>query len=180
MSSWERRHHSGNCATSFVQTRYSRLGPTSRQFASGGVLEGSHQRAAGFNAAGFLPPSTASDYGGTSLLPGLHPVPVVACLLAPQSRVRLDCRTSGRPGCRRSRLRVHRAILHDVGRVALAILRPDAYTSHFGQLPSDAADPLRSEQEVYGMDHCGRAVTGVSPGTFPREWRLSAHAITVL
>jgi putative nucleotidyltransferase with HDIG domain len=46
-------------------------------------------------------------------------------------------------------------ILHDIGRVALARISPQAYDHLVEKAASDPAwDALRNEREVFGIDHC--------------------------
>jgi putative nucleotidyltransferase with HDIG domain len=45
-------------------------------------------------------------------------------------------------------------ILHDIGRLALAVVRPAEYVDLLGRHVGNSASILDREREVFGMDHC--------------------------
>jgi putative nucleotidyltransferase with HDIG domain len=45
-------------------------------------------------------------------------------------------------------------ILHDIGRVALAKMGPQAYATLIEKATDRASDALHNEQELFGIDHC--------------------------
>jgi hypothetical protein len=57
-------------------------------------------------------------------------------------------------------------ILHDLGRLALAVLQPKQYANFLKSTKTKPCDVLAAEQELFGMDHCraGRALI--------EAWRL--------
>lgn len=46
------------------------------------------------------------------------------------------------------------ALIHDIGRLGLSVVRPDLYGTLLPQNFADAATVMRSERELFGMDHC--------------------------
>lgn len=65
-------------------------------------------------------------------------------------------------------------ILHDIGRLALAVLRPDEYAGLLGKHHGTAASILDMETELFGCDHCqaGRHVVA--------EWKLPVEFETIV
>ncbi len=57
-------------------------------------------------------------------------------------------------------------VLHDVGRLALAVLQPKEYVHMLGTHKGNAADILNAERETFGFDHCEVGARLVS------EWNL--------
>jgi HD-like signal output (HDOD) protein len=59
------------------------------------------------------------------------------------------------------------AIVHDVGRLSLAVLRSQEYASALERTEAEPRDLLQCERELFGMDHCqaGRALA--SAWNFP-------------
>ncbi len=57
-------------------------------------------------------------------------------------------------------------ILHDVGRMALAVIQPKAYAALLETHRGDAATILEAERELFGWDHCetGKRLVG--------DWKL--------
>ena len=53
------------------------------------------------------------------------------------------------------------ALLHDIGRLALAVMHPDPYSQLFQGMTGTADVVLQRERELFGVDHCeaGRLLT---------------------
>ena len=53
------------------------------------------------------------------------------------------------------------ALLHDIGRLALAVMQPDLYSQLFHGMTGTAEAVLQKERELFGVDHCeaGRLLT---------------------
>src|SRR5579872_2684884 len=45
-------------------------------------------------------------------------------------------------------------LIHDIGRLGLAVLQPDIYSSILQNVHENSASVLESERELFGMDHC--------------------------
>ena len=65
-------------------------------------------------------------------------------------------------------------VLHDVGRFALAVIRPKEYTDLLGKHEGPAASILESESELFGFNHCqvGRKLIV--------DWKLSSEFTTIV
>jgi HD-like signal output (HDOD) protein len=62
-------------------------------------------------------------------------------------------------------------ILHDIGRVALATINPQAYADLFERAATDPAwDALENEHEYFGIDHCGAGRLLVTSWNLPEEF----------
>jgi putative nucleotidyltransferase with HDIG domain len=60
-------------------------------------------------------------------------------------------------------------VLHDIGRFALAVIRPDEYTDLLGTRSGNALSILESEQELFGWDHCQAGKQLVADWKLPYE-----------
>jgi HD-like signal output (HDOD) protein len=60
-------------------------------------------------------------------------------------------------------------ILHDVGRVALAMLYPQPYAEFLKSTEEEPCDHLRREQELFRIDHCQAGQALALAWKFPRE-----------
>ena len=60
-------------------------------------------------------------------------------------------------------------IMHDIGRLALAVIRPKEYSLLLGAHSGSAASILNAEQELFGWDHCeaGRQLV--------KDWKMPAE-----
>lgn len=65
-------------------------------------------------------------------------------------------------------------ILHDVGRVVLATLRPESYAAQLRQLPGEFPEALQSERELFGLDHCEAG------GRLAVSWQLPEEVTTII
>jgi HD-like signal output (HDOD) protein len=59
-------------------------------------------------------------------------------------------------------------ILHDMGRIALAVIRPKAYADLLAFHHGDAASILEGERNLFGWDHCETGIKLVD------DWKLPA------
>ena len=60
-------------------------------------------------------------------------------------------------------------VMHDIGRLALAVIRPKEYSLLLGAHSGSAASILKAEQELFGWDHCeaGRQLI--------EDWKMPAE-----
>lgn len=61
-------------------------------------------------------------------------------------------------------------IMHDIGRLALAVLRPKEYIRLLESHSGDAASILEREREAFGMDHCQVGKRLISQWRLPEEF----------
>jgi hypothetical protein len=45
-------------------------------------------------------------------------------------------------------------VMHDIGRLALAVIRPKRYAALLGKHSGSASSVLQGERELFGLDHC--------------------------
>jgi putative nucleotidyltransferase with HDIG domain len=60
-------------------------------------------------------------------------------------------------------------IMHDIGRLALAVLSPDAYAALLEKHTGPAASVLEEERELFGFDHCEAGLHLIA------DWRMPAY-----
>ena len=61
-------------------------------------------------------------------------------------------------------------ILHDMGRIALAVVQPRAYASLLATYRGPAAGILEAERSLFGLDHCETGLQLVSDWHLPEEF----------
>jgi HD-like signal output (HDOD) protein len=61
-------------------------------------------------------------------------------------------------------------ILHEIGRLALAILRPEEYTTLLETYAGSSATILQHERELFGFDHCDAGQHLVAEWKLPLEF----------
>lgn len=66
------------------------------------------------------------------------------------------------------------AILHDVGRMGLAVVQPSAYAALLEQHQGSSESMLEAERELFGWDHCETGLQLVS------DWKLPEELISVV
>jgi HD-like signal output (HDOD) protein len=68
-------------------------------------------------------------------------------------------------------------IMHDIGRLALAVIRPKEYSLLLGAHSGSAASILNAEQELFGWDHCEAGRQLISDWKMPAEFEpiVSEH-----
>lgn len=68
-------------------------------------------------------------------------------------------------------------ILHDIGRVALAVVQPSAYAALLETRCGPAAAILDAEREMFGMDHCETGLQLIGEWKLPEEFQapLAEH-----
>ncbi len=67
-------------------------------------------------------------------------------------------------------------ILHDIGRLAMAVLWPERYCKFLADAERRPADVLLGEREAFGIDHCEVGTALVSAWNLPPEFHeITAH-----
>jgi HD-like signal output (HDOD) protein len=68
-------------------------------------------------------------------------------------------------------------VMHDIGRLALAVIRPKEYSLLLGAHSGSAASILNAEQELFGWDHCEAGRQLISDWKMPAEFEpiVSEH-----
>lgn len=61
-------------------------------------------------------------------------------------------------------------ILHDLGRAALAVVRPNAYALLLGRYQGPASGILEEERALFGMDHCETGLQLVEEWNLPKRF----------
>jgi len=65
------------------------------------------------------------------------------------------------------------ALIHDIGRLGLSVIRPDLYSTLVQQSFEDPTSVMRCERELFGMDHCEAG------GQLLTDWGLPQELIDV-
>jgi putative nucleotidyltransferase with HDIG domain len=65
------------------------------------------------------------------------------------------------------------ALIHDIGRLGLSVIRPDLYSTLLQQDFEDPASVMRHERELFGMDHCEAG------GQLLTDWGLPQELIDI-
>jgi len=68
-------------------------------------------------------------------------------------------------------------ILHDIGRLALAVIRPQEYAALLGKQAGSGASILQGERELFGCDHCDAGRQLVADWKMPSDFEaiVSEH-----
>ena len=61
-------------------------------------------------------------------------------------------------------------VMHDIGRLALAVIRPKEYSLLLGVHSGSAASILRAEQDLFGWDHCEAGRQLITDWNMPAEF----------
>lgn len=61
-------------------------------------------------------------------------------------------------------------LIHDIGRLGLALMQPDLYTPLLQSIQNTGASLLQLEREVFGVDHCEAGRLMVTSWTLPEQF----------
>lgn len=61
-------------------------------------------------------------------------------------------------------------ILHDIGRIGLAVLQPESYATLLDSYCGPASGILDSERKLFGLDHCETGLKLISDWKLPRDF----------